>query len=259
MSTKIHELVAIEKTRKQTYASMVSETMNTFTKKENLFQTHTKTYAPLRNDDLERPADNETPQPITTVKAKLDYFQKYLVGIMDVVLQKEEANSRSKADIILESEDTTDITIATGVPVSALVQIENLLDQVRKEVYENIPTLDPAKKWTLDEAAGDGTYKSDEMIRQSTKKIPRVIVLHPGSDKHPAQTQLVSEDVLAGNWTTIHFSGKITPAEKSNILARVDNLIDAVKKARTRANDTEINSQKKIGKAIIGYINNGVI
>ena len=260
MSTKIHELVAVEKTKKQAYAAMVTETMNTFTKKENLFQTHTKTYEPIKEDDRERPADNESPQPITTVKAKLDYFQKYLSGIMDVVLQKEEANTRSKADILLFGEDTDEVNVlATNVPVSALVQIENILDQVRKEVYDNIPTLDPAKKWTIDEAVGDGTYKSDEMIRQSGKKIAKPVVLYPATDKHPAQVQLIQEDIIVGNWTTVHFSGKITPAEKSNVLARIDNLIDAVKKARARANNTEIDSSKKIGKTLIEYINNGVL
>ena len=126
-------------------------------------------------------------------------------------------------------------------------------------MYDNIPTLDPAKKWTIDEAVGDGTYKSDEMIRQSGKKIAKPVVLYPATDKHPAQVQLIQEDIIVGNWTTVHFSGKITPAEKSNVLARIDNLIDAVKKARARANNTEIDSSKKIGKTLIEYINNGVL
>jgi hypothetical protein len=259
MPTKIHELVAVEKARKQAYAAIVSETMNTFTKKEHLFQTHTKTYTALREGDTDKPSDNETPQPITTVKEKLNYFQKYLSGIVDIVMQKEDANSRSKADIILFDDDAEEITIAVAVPVTALVQIENLLDQVRKEVYDNIPTLDPAKKWFVNDSVGDGSYYSEDTVRQSTKKIPRVVTLHPGTDKHPPQVQLVSEDIVSGNWVTVHFSGKILPVEKCNILGRIDNLIDAVKKARARANSTEVDLGKKIGKTLIEYINNGVI
>lgn len=44
------------------------------------------------------------------------------------------------------------------VPVSALVQMENILEDIRTQVYDIIPTLDPTKQWLEDKAAGKGKW-----------------------------------------------------------------------------------------------------
>ena len=46
----------------------------------------------------------------------------------------------------------------------------------------------------------------------------------------------------------------ITPTRKAELIERVDNLLRAVKKARQRANSTEV-KDIHIGKVLMGYIN----
>lgn len=250
----IHELLAVEQTVKNEYSAIMTETGITFAKKEHLFQTHSKTYEPLKDGDLERPADDENPQPITTVREKLDYFHKYLVKVADVIIQKESANSHAVEDIIVDET----VVLAKDVPVSVLVQLQNILEKTFTEVYNVIPTLDPAKHWELNKSKGDGSYVSELSTRMSTKKTPKVITLSPATDKHPAQTQLVMEDVIAGKWITVHASGKITPAEKSDLLERVRILQDAIGKAKARANANKVDTTIKIGQSLVDFITHGV-
>lgn len=251
---KLHELVAVEKDVRGTSQKILEETMVTFSKKAHLFSTHSKLYEPLNDTDPERP-DEEHPQPITTIGEKLKYFEGQLSRLFDIVLQKEDANTKAREDIVIHTDEGA-TTIATKVPVAALVQFENLLDQVRTRVYDSIPTLDPAKNWSENKAAGAGYYKTDVTTRQSTRKVSKPLVLHPGTDKHPPQVQMVTEDVPVGTWKITNYSGLVSPAEKSSMLKRIDLLLEAVKKARSRANDTAVEGLK-IGKALFKYINEG--
>jgi hypothetical protein len=188
----------------------------------------------------------------------LDYFHKYLTKLADVIIQKESANSHAVESIIVQDDNGADITLVTGVPVSVLVQLQNILEKTFTEVYELIPTLDPAKHWTLNESKGDGSYISEASSRMSTKKIARPITLSPATDKHPAQVQLIQEDITAGKWITVNYSGKITPAEKSVMLGRVRILQDAIGKAKARANVNVVDTTIKIGKRLVDFINHGV-
>ena len=67
---------------------------------------------------------------------------------------------------------------------------------------------------------------------------------------------MVTEDVPVGTWKITNYSGLVSPAEKSSMLKRIDLLLEAVKKARSRANDTAVEGLK-IGKALFKYINEG--
>lgn len=254
----IHELLAVEQTVKNEYSAIMAETGNTFVKKEHLFQTHLKTYEPLRDGDTERPADDENPQPITTVQDKLDYFHKYLIKVADVIIQKETANAQAIEDIVVQDDNGESVILANDVPVSVLVQLQNILEKTFTEVYDAIPTLDPAKHWALNASKGDGSYTSESSARMSTKKVPKVITLAPATDKHPEQTHLVMEDVTVGKWIMTHYSGRITPAEKSALLERVRTLQEAIAKAKARANANVVDLRVKIGKSLVDFINHGV-
>lgn len=251
---KLHELVAAEKDVRSTVAKIIEETHGTFTKKAHLFSTHAKEWEPLKADDVERP-EEEKPTPITTVGDKLGYFQKHLAKLFDVILQKEMANTQAVADIVVLN-DETQVVLAEAVPVAALVQMENVLELIRGKVYDTIPTLDPAKDWSPDEQRGSGYYKTGQTRRQGTRKVSRPLVLHPGNDKHPPQVQLVNEDVVVGTWNQTYFSGLISPAEKSTLLERMDMLIEAIKKARSRANEQVVPSNR-ISQRLFRYINKG--
>lgn len=253
--TQIHELIAVEKDAKATTTKIIDETFATFTKKAHLFSTHAKLYESLNAQDNEKP-EEEKAKPIGTVSDKLAYFQKQLSKHLDIIVQKEEANCRAYQDIIIHTDDA-EIVIAEKVPVQALVQFETILESIRTKVFDEIPTLDPAKHWADDTAAGKGFKISDTVRQQRTRKEQQPITLHEGNEKHPPQVQLISKDVVTGHYTTTYFSGNLTPAEKSEVMSRLDLVIKAVKTARARANTTEVTSSLKLGQKLFKYILEG--
>ena len=252
---KLHELIAVEKDRKATAAKIIEETGVTFSKKQTLFAGFTRVYE-AKTEDTEK-FDSEESQVVTTVPEKLDYFDGHLVSLLDVIYQKELTNIEAKADVVIKDKNTDqEIKIAEGVPVSALVQFENLLEAVRNKVYDSIPTLDPKNVWEQDKQAGIGRWKTKETRKRKTKKVQDFMVVIQPTKEHPGQIKEVTKDVYMGDWVETHFSGMISPAEKSDLLSRVSVLIEAVKQARARANCIDVKSSH-IGKKMVKFIREG--
>jgi len=74
------------------------------------------------------------------------------------------------------------------------------------------------------------------------------------TEHHPETSQLVIDDDLIGIFHTVYKSGKITPKIKADMLDRIDELKNAVNRARSIANRAEI-VDTKIGAKIFEYIN----
>ena len=86
-----------------------------------------------------------------------------------------------------------------------------------------------------------------------SKKVPRNHVLAEATKEHPAQVQVYMEDVPAGDWTTVKFSGAVPAARVRVLTDRIAELQRAVKYAREEANAAEITDQHA-GEAIFGYL-----
>ena len=87
----------------------------------------------------------------------------------------------------------------------------------------------------------------------SDLRIDLPITLYEATEEHPAQTQLITEDVIAGQWLTIKYSGAIAPPRKKQLLARIEKLSNAVKFAREQANAIEA-TEKKLGREVFDYL-----
>jgi len=250
--SKLHELLAVEKDKKSTVAKILAETAETFTKKQQHFDGFSRIYE-SKTSDAES-FDSEMSHVVTTVPDKLGYFEKYMVNLFDVLFQKESTNITAKADIIAEDGDKT-VELAKDVPVQALVQIENILESIRNEVYNVIPTLDPKHEWLPDAQKGKGYWKTDESRKRKTKKVTDFVVPVQATKEHPAQVKEVSKDIYTGDWVETHYSGRFTPAQKSELMRRLSLLIEAVKKARARANNVEV-VKGNIGNKIFQFLKN---
>ena len=123
-----------------------------------------------------------------------------------------------------------------------------------KLLVEAIPTLDPAKGFSLDSARADGVYKAREVVKTRTRKQKKVIVKYDATKEHPAQTDLIDEDVPVGKLQEQEWSGLITPAQKAELLNHVEILARGVRSARSRANDVEVDLNAKIGGAMLKYV-----
>lgn len=249
---KLHELIAIEKDRKKTTQAIIGETQQTLHGKKNHFEGSIKKFEPVV-DGAPVMYEDEVSYVVTSVEDKLDYFNPYITNMMDIIFQKETSNCEAKADIVIDGEEWIESeTIMSNVPVQALVQYEKLLEQA-KGVYLLIPTNDPKHQWSKDESRGAGFWKTGETKRHKTKKVVRHDVIVQPTDKFPAQVAQSTVDEVEGHWVETKFSGMMSPAEKSKLLARTEQIIEAVKKARSRANLTSVTGSR-VAHAIFNYI-----
>lgn len=246
--SKLHELLAVETDLEGTYKRIVEEATNTFSKKPDHFQGFIKK---LEMFDEAKSNENidEYKEMTTTVDDKLEYVSEHAVRYIDAVLQKEIANQNAVADLIVNGK-----LIASALPATFLLGLENKLKQLRL-MYNSIPTLQPGIKWVEDENIGKGVYVTDhpDVKFKTAKTIQHKVLVNP-TDKHPAQIDKWEEQTPVGKYTTLSTSGMLTPARKSELLGRVDKLIQACKQARQRANCVEVENVT-IAKDLIDFIN----
>ena len=119
------------------------------------------------------------------------------------------------------------------VPAVHLLFLEKQLNDLRDYITA-LPTLDPSSTWAWDRDAG--VFRSDTVKTARSRKVPEVVVLYPATDKHPAQTQLIQRDELAGHWNTTKLSGGVPVTVQRTLLERLAELARAVKSAREEAN-----------------------
>jgi len=246
--SKLHELLAVEGDLAGTYTKILAETKVNFTKHpDRYFGSHQRVEMFDENAPKEADIHKELDD---TVLAKLDYTANHITRYFDAVLQKERTNQEAVADLVVDG-----VKIAEAVPATFLLGLENKLAKVRDDIYASMPTLQPGITWVLDDNAGFNVFKkahSDEKFR--TRKIMKNHVVSEPTKEHPAQVQIYNEDEKVAKIVTDIWCGMVSSAQKSAIIGRVDKLIRAVKKARQKANSTEV-VKVTIGKEIFKYIN----
>jgi len=250
--TKLHEILAVEGTKEGYFKNSLVEMTNLFTKKISHFSGFNKILTLHGEETPEKVAkelsETENQTVTTTVQSELDYLSGVVSNYVDVIYQKDEANQRAVADIIIDG-----VVLIQDVPVTTLLSLENKLKQVRP-VYDQIPTLQPGTTWKLDESLGKNIYIDvDKQIRTKTKKGFDFKVLTAATDKHPAQIEKWETVEDIGFSTLTRWTGMISVADKVELLKKFDKLADAIKQARQRANEVEV-VDKKIGSALFKYL-----
>jgi hypothetical protein len=86
-----------------------------------------------------------------------------------------------------------------------------------------------------------------------TKKVQKPIVLYDATKEHPAQTQLITEDVVVGYWDTVKHSGALPAPRKKELMSRIEKLSQALKFAREKANAADAETVS-VGKPIFDYL-----
>lgn len=253
METKnqLHQLLAVEPSLKANAKNIFfDEAKTTFEKRQDHFDGIIKVYSPFDEEGDKIP--DETKEIVTTVADKINYAKDAMIKAIDAEISKEETNSSGVANSEIDIGGKKYQLSAT-----ALLSLEKTLETIRS-VYKSIPTLDPTKVWKLDGKAGDNIYTTDEEVRFRVIKKKTPLIAVPATDKHPAQATVVENDVQVGKYSTYYKSGRVSPLQKSNLLAKVDELILSVKTARAKANQAQVKNIN-IGKSIFEYINKNVL
>lgn len=243
----LHELLAVEGDLEGIHKRTLDETRITFTKEVALFLGQHRKLEIFVDDGISYPEDHK--ELDTTVYEKLDTLTAAEKRYFDAMLAKEATNQVAVADLVVDG-----VVIGKSLPATFLLGMEKRLKHLRS-AYEVIPTLQPGIAWVKDETMGPGIYKTEKPSEKlKTETIVEPVVLYEATKEHPAQIKEVSKTNTIGKYVTTSWCGMISPAEKTAILGRIDKLTRAFKKARQRANTTEV-INKTVGAEIFAYIN----
>lgn len=168
-----------------------------------------------------------------------------LVELFDVIATKDSANTKARADVVVDG-----ITLLKDIPATTLLYLEKKLVDLHTFVAK-LPVLDQSEAWHFDDASNSWISEPAQTIR--TKKVLQNHVKSPATDKFPAQVETFTEDVPVGTWTTIKQSGALPASRAAQLLNRVEKLQRAVKHAREQANMVEA-TPVEIGASILGYL-----
>lgn len=242
----LSQVVANEKTVKNAVYGELTKLYHEL-QKPDLTAGLQKTYQPHEEDGEKFPPDSKNVQ--LRVEARLTAIGRRLTQLFEVTAQRDYTNTVAKADVIVNG-----AVILADAPVPYLLFLEKQLKDFKALVLK-LPLLDPTKKWEYDPQ--ERISVADPIVTARSKKVPKPVVLFPATDKHPAQTQLLQEDVLVGNWTTVHQSGAISTSRRDDVLERLETLTAAVKSAREEANRTQVVPLPNYQGVIIDYLLNG--
>jgi hypothetical protein len=240
--TKLNQLIAVSQGKKANAKKVMTDAYHII-QKEKLFTGMERVYHPKDDDGDKLPSESVKVQLSVTDLVK--QLEETVSDMMDVVAGQDQANTLAKANVLVE-----DKVVLENIPATTLIFIEKQLTDLHT-FFSKIPTLDPAEEWVLNKETG--MYVSTPVQTQRTQKVQEPIVLYPATPEHPAQTQIISKDVVAGYWHTKKMSGEWSGRDKNLVLARISQLKEAVVKAREEANCVEAKNME-IGKKIFNYL-----
>jgi hypothetical protein len=192
-----------------------------------------RTYEPL-NDD----GETEPPQ-ITLVQVAaeptLAAMAAELVRQWNITATRDWGNTVATGTVTIDGQ-----ALLADAPVPYLLFLQKQLTDWR-DVILKTPVHPAEDRWYEDPSTG--VWRSDTVTTNRTKKVPRNHVVAPATDKHPAQVQVYHEDQVIGHYQTTKFTGSIPADRKTDLLRRVEQLQEAVIKARQDANATEVRDQ----------------
>ena len=240
---KLCQIIAIVNGKKTAAAKVVTEAYHGL-QKGGLVDGISRTYVPLQADGGEQlPAESKRVQ--VSAMEMVNSARAAWTDLFDVVATQDTANCAAKADVVVDGK-----VVYAQAPVTNLLFLEKQMTDVHTFISK-LPVLETAHDWKYDE--NKGCYTTAPISQVRTKKVQKPIVLYDATKEHPAQTQLITEDVNVGTWNTTHFSGAIPADKKQAMLQRVEKLQEAVKMAREAANSVDV-KDVKVGQGIFDFI-----
>lgn len=240
--TKLNQIIAVlsgKKTQSQKDLTEIYKRLQ----KPAMFDGISRTYQPTDEDGETQPAEQKFVQ--YTARQAMGDARRAVESLFDVAATQDWSNCSAKGDVIVDGK-----TVLSEVPVTYLLFLEKQLVDLQTFVSQ-LPVLDPAEKWTWDEAAD--CFASQPFFTNRTKKTPRSHVLYEATKEHPAQVEMFTEDIKAGEWRTVKFSGALRAQDKNSVLERIRKLQEAVKFGREQANGMEV-TDVKTSAAIFDFV-----
>jgi hypothetical protein len=239
---KLNQVIAVVSSKKSQAQRDLTDVYQKM-QKPAMFSGISRTYTPSDEDGELLPPESTRVQ--YTVDNAVTEVKQALRDMFDTVATQDRANCEAFADVLIGGN-----VVIGNVPVTTLLFLEKQVADLSTFVNK-IPVLDPAEEWSFSE--NHNCYRSEPYFTNRTKKVPRANVLYEATDKHPAQVESYTEDVKAGEWKTVKFSGCMPATEREQIKQRIRDLQEALKFARERANQSEAENVA-IGDKVLDFV-----
>lgn len=246
---KLYETLAVESARKTKAEEVLNNAVELFGSAPHMFLEHNKELKMLDEQDKGEEGTTDYASMSTTVPYTLNVVANAFAEYLDVVVQKERANTLAKATLEIDK-----LVIGVDLPATFLLGLETKLHSLRI-LIKSIPTHAGGVEWEADE-----NFRFPNVVRlkkpeitNKTRSTLKPFILAEATKEHKAQVEKLKEDVVCGKYTNNRWSGMMSGTQKSNMLLRLDKLAEAVKIARQKANRQEIDAIE-IGENIVSYI-----
>lgn len=242
--SKLFQVVAAAAAKKNPFLKEKTELHRLLTN-ATLFEGMQRTYAPNDEEGEKQPPETKIVQQ--DAQKLLSQLVANSAAYYDLVLTQDVGNTLAKADVIVDGE-----VLIKDVPATHLLFLEQQVTDMIT-IIEKLPTLDSLVVWNKDSQTGG--WRSNPVETNRTKKTNKPITLAPATEKHPAQVQMVTEDIVVGVWSAVRNSTLLSPTQRQACLDRAMKLKLAVIDARHRANTTEVEN-KTGSEKLLKYVFN---
>lgn len=239
---KLCQILAIEKQTKTNCAEQLTQIYQLL-QKEPLLAGISRTYEPLQDDGEKFPQESQQVQ--LRVTQALDAVGKVMSPLYDITAARDRANCSARADVEVDG-----VKILSDIPAVTLLWLEKQLTDLHTVIVK-LPELPQTDTWKPD--ANQDCFATEPVQTAKTKKIPKPFVKYEATKEHPAQVEVVHEDVLQGYWTTVKYSGGIPRDRKRELRSRVEKLLAAVKFGREHANQVDA-PKVSVAKEVFGFL-----
>lgn len=239
---KLNQIIAVEAGIRARALEDITKVLRNL--KPEIFNGVTRVYA--KKDDADEDLPGESKRVQITCTEVLSGLARQMTELLDVTQRKDWTNCIAKASVTVEGKE-----IVKDAPVGFLLWLEKQLQNI-DTILDHLPILDEGEDWG--EKDTSGLYRAAPIKTHRSKKVAKVLTLAQATDKHPAQAQVIQEDIVAGIWHTTKISGAMPKPEKTALKGRITKLIRAVKEAREMANMQEEISCPKMANPLFNYL-----
>ena len=238
---KLNQILATERHIKTTAENEFTRIFHDI-QKTDLLIGQARTYRPKDEGGEKHP--DETKRVQLRAEDALARVKENLTKLLDATGAKDTTNCHARADVKVAG-----TVLLKDVPATHLLWLDKRLTDLLT-LARKLPILDASESWHRDEAQGLWSTKPVESVK--TKKITRPMVLVQATKEHPAQVKEVSEDVVAGYWSTTKYSGALPRDRVETLISRIEEVQQAVRYARQEANSVPVVELKS--SPILDYI-----
>jgi hypothetical protein len=247
-------LLGLREKLEKTFGGMLDDFLQKFKNKQGIFQGWNKTY-----DAIEGYADDPTKRSFQkvsgTVSEQLDWFKQYTLDYFTTVLSIEKTNSTGiKAELIVAGKNWGEYSVLE------LLRLKSVMDGKLRAIINELPIRDEKVIWDKtrkDYYGSRDVWETPVVEGYSKTTLKRTEILNDPhikdtANRPPVAVQIETQ-VNIGHFTEQKFSGEITMLQRAEILARFDQLYNAIIEALENSNNIEA-QESDLGKKFLEYI-----